>query len=117
MPPDLLAILDGATIWMSSRQSQVERRCTITHELIHHERGERWGCTGRDEEQVRQETARRLIPLVHLADALRWSLDAHELADHCWVDLDTLLVRLEHLHPSERHYLRRATAHHRGDEE
>lgn len=117
MPPDTLAVLDGSTIWMCSRQRQDERRSTLTHELIHAERGECSTCTSRDEQYVRQETARRLITLDQLAEAMRWSTDAHEIAEHCWVDVDTVLTRLEHLHPAGRHHLRRATAHHRGERE
>lgn len=112
LPINVLGFLSGDTIVMQRKQSQVERRTTLTHELIHHERGDD-RCDGRDEEYVRQETARRLITLDSLADALRWSTDVHEMADHCWVDVDVMLTRLDHLHPAERAYLRRVTEHHR----
>lgn len=117
LPADLLAVTDGDTVWMNTRQSQAERRVSITHELIHRERGHRNGCTGPEEEWVRQETARRLIPLDLLADAMRWSTDPFEIADHCFVDRDTVLTRLDHLHPTEIHKLRRSTEHHREDQE
>lgn len=116
MPDSVLAISDGDTVLMNPRQTQAERRVTIMHELIHRERGHRNGCTGPEEEWVRQETARRLMPLWLLTDALRWSTDVGEIADHCWVDRDTVLCRLEHLHPTEIHSLRRSTAHHRDEE-
>lgn len=117
MPAGVLAATRGDTVWMNTRQGQAERRCSLMHELIHRERGETCGAEGVDEERVRQLTARRLLPLDLLADGLCWTTDPFELAEHCWVDVDTITVRLSHLHPAERHHLRRATAHHREGEQ
>ncbi len=117
MPADLLAASAGNVVWMNRRQGQAERRVSLTHELIHRERGETCGSvSAAEEEQVRRLTARRLISLERLADAMAWTTDTWELAETLWVDTDTVQARLEHLHPAEVHHLRRATAHHRGDE-
>lgn len=117
MPVDLLAVSAGNVVWMNTRQGQAERRVTITHELVHRERGDRCGeVSDADEEQVRRLTARRLISMALLVEAARWSTDEFEIAEHCWVDVDTVRTRLAHLHPSEVHHLRRATEHHREDE-
>ena len=43
--------------------------------------------------------------------ALAWAHNLDEAADELWVDVETLEVRLAHLHPSERHYLRRRLQH------
>ena len=114
-------ILDGAHAWyydrlraivMDSRLPQVERRSVLAHELGHVIRGdvpcgeEILDC--RQENVVDQWAARKLIPLEALADALRWSHDAHEVADCLWVTVDLLEVRMRHLHPSERARLRRS---------
>ncbi len=95
---------------------QAERRSVIAHELEHIERGPfpRWA-RAREEAAVNAASARKLIGIHALAEALAWSLDPHEVADELWVDVPTLEARLEHLHPSERHYLRRRLAH-QGDE-
>jgi len=116
-------LLDGADAWwypgrdmilMDSRLLQVERRCALAHELAHIERGDE-PC-GSDWLDARQElaadrwAARELIPVERLCRALQWSGDRHEVADELWVTVDMLQVRLDHLHPSEKHYLRRMLA-------
>jgi hypothetical protein len=114
-------LLDGAHAWyyhrlraivMDKRLTQVERRSAIAHELGHAIRGD-LPCgsdilDARQEDVVEQWAARKLIELPALADALKWSDDPEEVADALWVTRDLLLARIEHLHPSERAYLRRA---------
>lgn len=112
--------LDGALGWfyldrdeivMDDRQTQVQRRSTLAHELVHAERRDEpcgslildW----RQELAVSQLAARRLIPIRALGEALAWAADVDEAADELWVDADTLRVRLAHLHPAERAYLKR----------
>ena len=112
--------LDGALAWfyvdrdeivMDDRQTQVQRRSTLAHELVHAERrDEPCGSTvldARQESWVSQLAARRLVPLGDLGEALAWSQCLDEAADELWVDAGTLHTRLEHLHPSERAYLKR----------
>lgn len=103
------------TIWLDSRLLQAERRCTIAHELEHVERGPVPTdpvLAAREEAAIDKIVARRLIGLHALGDALAWSLNLDEAADELWVDVPTLRTRLEHLHPSERAYLRRRLQHH-----
>ncbi len=103
---DLYAVTNGRDrIWMDPRQSQTERRCTLAHEMAHIELGHVDGCTGREEGQASRLAARRLIKVEHLADALLWSQNRHEVAEALWVDVDTLETRLAYLHPAERHYV------------
>jgi IrrE N-terminal-like domain len=113
--------LDGALGWfyvdrdeivMDSRQTQAQRRSTLAHELVHAERGDE-PCGSpvldlRQEDVVSKAAARRLIPDIRaLGEVLAWAYDVHEAADELWVDPWTVRVRLDHLHPSERAYLRR----------
>lgn len=88
---------------------QVDRRCALAHELGHAMRGD-LPCgeeilDARQEAHVEQWAARRLITLDALADALLWSDQADEIADHLWVTVTLLEVRVKHLHPSERAYI------------
>lgn len=83
-------------------QLQVERRVAITHELVHLERGHTSGCNTRVEAGVRAETARRLVTIDALLDALAWTQDWDEAADHLWVTVEVLRDRIDHLTPAER---------------
>ena len=89
-----------------------QRRCTLQHELIHLERGPvPRGWVDQEEERVRRETARRMIPDVRsLGEACAWALTEHEAADELGVDVQVLRYRLRHLHPAERGYLKRRLA-------
>lgn len=84
-----------------------QRRCTLMHELVHLERGPALSSTvEQDEERVRRETARRMLPDVRaLGEAIAWAYDEHEAADELGVDVPVLRYRLRHLHPAERGYL------------
>lgn len=83
-----------------------ERRCVLSHELVHDERGPvpRW-LTAREESAVRLESARRLIGLDDLADALLWSSFITEVAEQLAVDVPTLQARLTGLSEVEREQL------------
>lgn len=105
---------ERGTISLRRGLSQAERRCTVLHEALHHERGPALSTlVEREEQRVDKECARLLLPDVHwVGEALAWARDLEEAADELWVDHDTLLTRLENLHPSELHYLRRRLEHH-----
>lgn len=102
----------GRLVMDKRLDTQVARRSVLAHELGHAVRGD-LPC-GSDLLDARQEcavdrwAARQLIELPALADALRWSDDPDEVAAELWVERELLEVRLRHLHPSERAYLRRA---------
>ena len=100
--------LASSEIVLHPRQSQAQRRCTLTHELVHAERADLGECSERIEELVHAEAARRLITIEALVDAAMYHEDDLEaLAEALWVDLETLQARLAHLHPAERGYLQR----------
>lgn len=100
---------DSRVIWLSHGLTQAERRSTLTHELIHAERGDEPCCTSwhddKQERLVDGMAARRLIPLEQLVLALRWSQDERELAEELWVDVATVRARLEGLMPAETDWI------------
>lgn len=89
-------------------------RSVLSHEAVHAERGPypRW-LYRREEEEVSRESARRLIPIRALAEALAWSLHADVVAEELDVDVPTLMARIRGLHPAERAFILRRTEHHR----
>lgn len=95
---------DARTIWISKRLRQRERNKVLQHELIHMDRGPVFACHQFDEERaVERETARSLIPLDALCDALRWSRDLYDIADVLHVPAYLIKVRWESMkHPAER---------------
>lgn len=102
------------TVTLDRSLLQVERRCTIAHEVRHILRGPVPAdpvLAAREELAVEQATARLLIDVHRLGEALAWSEDLHEVADELWVDPALLRVRLDHLHPAERAYLHRRLDH------
>ncbi|MFT4081146.1 MAG: hypothetical protein QM638_01040 [Nocardioides sp.] len=112
LPDGVLAVTDfeAHTVTMAKGLLQAERRSTIAHELEHISRG--WApCqgvgAGREECVVDQAASRRLIQIRDLGEALAWAHDLDEAAEELWVDRAMLEVRLAHLHPAERAYLRR----------
>jgi hypothetical protein len=113
LPPDTLGYTDGATVVLANGLTQAERRCTLTHELGHVHRGplpaDPW-LAAREHAAIDREAARLLVELHALADALRWSDDADEVADELWVDVPTLRARLADLTAHEADVLNRALA-------
>jgi len=113
-----LAVLPGAqagrvdwarhAVVVDRRLSQVQRRCTVAHELVHVERGpvpdDPW-LRAREERAVETEAARRLIELDALADALAWSDRPAEVAEELWVDVQLLGARVAGLSEGERAWL------------
>lgn len=74
LPDGIDALWIGDEIRLDFRLSRTERRCALMHELVHHERQVGWpdasaATMEREEQIVRSETARRLVPPEHLA---RW---------------------------------------------
>lgn len=108
-------------VWFATQRVEIasdllqrERRSALSHELVHLERGPCGGCSAREEQAVQAESARRLIPFADLVEALLWTQDEWELAEELWVDVDTVLVRLQMLSAGERAIIEaRIDSHHR----
>lgn len=94
---------DERTITLNTGMTQAQRRSTIAHETAHVERGPapHW-MKPREESLVDQIAARRLISFEALARAVVWAHTVEELAEELWVDEETALCRLRHMHSSER---------------
>ncbi|WP_182349487.1 hypothetical protein [Tomitella gaofuii] len=98
-------------IFLSKHLGQAGRRCTLTHELVHVERGPAiHGIPAIEERIVDEITARRLITLCALRDALRWcgGIPGAECAEELWVDQATLDTRVATLTAAERAWLHAA---------
>lgn len=101
LPEGIAAFTDGQHVWMTKGMQQTERRCVITHELVHISMGHDRCQTTAAEIVVRVETARKLISLTALAAALRWSRHPSEIADELWVTEEVLTDRLDYLTTAE----------------
>lgn len=97
-----------STISLRRGLNQAERRSTVLHECLHVERGPvPLGMARGEEVRVEKEAARLLMPDIKVVgEALAWAHDLGEAADELWVDEQMLRVRLQHLHPAERGWLK-----------
>lgn len=96
------------TITLHPEQDQAQRRSTLAHELEHARRGPvPVALRAREEVIVEALAARKLVGIRELGEALAWARDINEAAQELWVDRSIVDARLAHLHPAERHYLRR----------
>lgn len=89
MPWRVLGLCDPSawTIYLNRQRlvTQVERRCALTHELVHLDCRHQGHQPSGVEARVRAEAARLLIPDAALDDALAWTTDLYELAETLWV--------------------------------
>lgn len=107
LPPGIRGITDGSSaIWMESRMLQVERRCTLAHELAHIDLGHTTKTTVAEENAARRLAAQKLIEWDALVDVFKWAHNAQEAADELWVIPEVLEDRLHFLHPNEKALLR-----------
>lgn len=111
MDGQLLGVLRYPVIALRAGTSAGQRRCTLTHELVHLERGVRdcgpWAA--REELHVHREVARRLIAADQLAAGVRalgGTEDIAALAHSLDVDVQTLRLRLDLLTSTERARIR-----------
>lgn len=98
----------GIEIHHTSRQR--ERRSTLSHEIGHVERGpvpDDPFLAAREEQVVEELTARRMIRLPELVDAVLWCQGRtdDEAAEELWVDHGVLLTRIRTLTPGERKWV------------
>jgi Zn-dependent peptidase ImmA (M78 family) len=108
------------TIVLDERLSNAEKRCALMHELVHRALQDDGDLPDHldllQERRCREITARQLIDVFDLGNALQWSDDLHEIAEHLVVDLDTLNDRLDprNLSGDEAGYLRLVRARREG---
>lgn len=99
LPVDVKGVCDfqAKRITLDVDLLEVEARCTLAHELLHAIRGPVPAnpvLAAREERQVEQQAARRLIPLGALIEALKWSRRPSEVAEALGVDEDMLGARM-----------------------
>lgn len=100
------------TIVLDERLSNAAKRCALMHELVHRAMQDDGDLPEHldlvQERRCRAATARALIDIFDLGDALAWSDDRAEIAEHLVVDVETLDDRLDHrnLTRDETGYLR-----------
>lgn len=104
--PEVPAATDGERrIWIDPSLSQRERRCTLTHELVHLGLRHR-GCQPPGvERRVREAAAGRLISWQDLLVEVPWARSLCELADELWVTEEVLADRLGALSLGELRHL------------
>ena len=105
MPDGKPGATDGKqVIWLDSRLTARERRCVLTHELVHLQY-EHMDCQApKVERRVRRETAHLLVPWPELA---RFEcIDTEALAEELNVTSLVLLDRIDALSVVERELLR-----------
>lgn len=92
------AATDGISrIWLDPELNQIERRCALTHELIHIQYGH-CGCQSPAiEQRVRWEAATLLIKFEHLAQHASWAHSMAELAEELSVTEEVLIDRFQTL--------------------
>jgi hypothetical protein len=89
-------------VLLHSNLTQVQRRVTIAHECEHLDRGAPCrSMRGRDEQKVRDATARYLIPDLGQLAAHLAAYDVHRAADELWVTYPVLVDRLRGLSDTE----------------
>jgi len=111
-PGRMGAWLATGEVALSRLLGQAERRCTITHETVHVERGPVSAdprLAAREEAVVDEIAARRLITLDDLIDAIRWG-QGNPDCEELWVDLPTLQARVRTLTDVERAQISEALA-------
>ncbi|WP_270264413.1 ImmA/IrrE family metallo-endopeptidase [Kocuria marina] len=99
---------DGTTIWLDTHLTTTERRCTLTHELVHLTRGHTGHQALAAEDAVREETARLLVSWEALHAHCGAQLSAWHLAQEIGVTERVLADRLHHASAAEIAELRGA---------
>lgn len=100
------------TIVLDERLSNAEKRCALMHELVHRALQDDGDLPAHldlvQERRCRALTARALVDIFDLGEAMQWSEDLHEIADHLVVDVETVEDRLDprNLNSDEAGYLR-----------
>ncbi|MGC5249552.1 hypothetical protein ACPXB3_21815 [Gordonia sp. DT219] len=108
LPDDHRGCINGNRITIGVDDPQAQRRCTLTHELVHDERRvfpRDRVLRAREELTVERIAARRLIQLDELVDVLCWTRRTEEVAEELWVDVPMLVALAQSLTDRERDWI------------
>lgn len=112
LPDDICGYTDGSSIWLNPKLSEVGRRCTLEHELVHCERGlPPEYLAGKEERKVDQIAAHRLAMTEQLVEAILWTHNTGNRSVLAWylnLDQTMLDVRLTTATPEERALIEQA---------
>jgi hypothetical protein len=89
---------------------QVQRRTVIDHELRHARDGDDRRQHPKREAVVNRESALALVPFPVLLEAWLWAYSVEEMAEECFVDVQTMRRRIDYLTSGERETIRCALA-------
>ncbi|WP_207387889.1 ImmA/IrrE family metallo-endopeptidase [Kocuria marina] len=93
---------DGTAIWLDTHLTTTERRCTLTHELVHITRGHTGHQLPAIEAAVREETARLLVPWAALHASRGAQLEIWNLVQELGVTPPRMLAdRIQHASAKE----------------
>lgn len=90
LPGLLVAATDGRTIYYDERLTLREKRCAITHELVHIEAGHRECQPPAVEKKVRVLAAHRLVSWEAVWEHAPWANSIDELAEDVMVTKSVL---------------------------
>lgn len=112
---DAAWIPEHRVILIEASLDRAARKAVLAHELAHIDLGHQHADSGdwkawKIEVAADKLAARRLLSLDALADAARVCRSAQEVAEYLEVTLPLVKLRMQTLHPAERHELDRLTA-------
>ena len=108
LPAGVRGRIRGDVVEVNRHMLGDERRCTIAHELVHHERRifpVDPVLRAREELKVERIAARRLVALEQLVNVLCWTRRTEEVADELWVDVPMLVALVQSLTDTERRWI------------
>ncbi|MBM7795808.1 hypothetical protein JOD50_000760 [Pseudoglutamicibacter cumminsii] len=96
LPAGVKGMTDGRRIVYLSEalRTEIDRRCTLTHELIHIEQGHVGSQPAAIEHAVRRATALRLVPACLYREGIQWTPHLSELAEYWHVTPGVALDRI-----------------------
>ena len=94
LPAFLQGCTDGRVIYLDDRLTEREKRCALTHELVHLDMGHSECQPPAVERRVREVTAHLLVPETMLNQTLRWTTCMHEAAEELSVTVSVLKDRV-----------------------
>ena len=90
------SFLTKSVIYLRESMTAIEKRCSLTYELVHHSRNhfsEKGFCTGHsleEENYIRQEAAKKLVPPAKLHELLNSAKTLDQIAQELYITREVL---------------------------